>query len=171
MKFIEVTYEASIRVIFTERELNLMMTLSARHYDAYCRMVGVPGARRDAFLYGMRNRAYGVARATGSVSYDLTFRQLDTLAKILETPHDAVRAEVEALRATIVGALGVLNAYRKDSEPLAQPEDADPERGRCSELMSANLDSRTPRCGLPTGHDGDHTILIPTGVSWDRGRS
>jgi len=43
---------------------------------------------------------------------------------------------------------------------------ADPNLGRCQSLSPDGWALAGGRCGLTEGHDGDHTLLSPSGVPW-----
>ncbi len=91
MKLEYITFTPSGELTFTKEEVELLMKLSASHYDAHCREVGKVGG----FLFGLNNRYVvevpEVVALGNTVS--LSFREIDTLCKILEqlnfAPHDA----------------------------------------------------------------------------------
>ena len=75
------------RVVFTKAEMHLLLLCSLRHYDRVCRDAGNVGG----FLYGLKNRL----DEDGDVAADLEFRQLDTLAKIVEPVCMASQEQVD----------------------------------------------------------------------------
>lgn len=79
MKFKAVTFTPAATVAFSNRELALILKCSARHYDHYCRSIGVPG--QGSFLYGWKmRREISPKIREETVSSD----QLDTLMKVME---------------------------------------------------------------------------------------
>lgn len=85
MKSLRITYTPSLVVKFTEQELELMMECSRRHYDMVCQWASreriESGGNRPGFLRAMLNH---FINTEGKAEHTLTFRELDTLAKILE---------------------------------------------------------------------------------------
>lgn len=78
MKLSCITFKAACQLTFTKEEVELLMKLSASHYDAHCREVGQVGG----FLFGLNNR---ISILTDAVSEPtLSFREINTLCKILE---------------------------------------------------------------------------------------
>lgn len=92
MKLERIELTPLCEVSFTKEEVELMMKLSALHYDAHCREVGKVGG----FLFGLNNRYVlevpEVVAAVGNTA-SLSFRQIDTLCKILEQIHVAKTTE------------------------------------------------------------------------------
>ena len=76
MKLAEISFKPIAHVTFTSAEIRLMCECSRCHYDGVCKDASKVGG----FLYGMSNAE---ENAPGH-SHSLTWRQLDTLAKILE---------------------------------------------------------------------------------------
>lgn len=62
---------------FTREEVDLLMKLSAMHYDGHCQQVGQEGG----FLFGLNNTIDWESECA------LKFREIDTLCKILEIAH------------------------------------------------------------------------------------
>lgn len=83
MKLTAITFKASCQLTFMREEVELLMYLSAQHYDAHSREVG----QERGFLFGLNNR-YVVLPDMGieqnAESSTLSFREIDTLCKILE---------------------------------------------------------------------------------------
>lgn len=67
-----IRYEPRAEITFLPEEAALVLSMTQAHYDGECRKAASPGG----FLYRLRT----VPQAS------LTFRQVDTLAKILEMP-------------------------------------------------------------------------------------
>jgi hypothetical protein len=101
------TYDVKAGFTMTREELDVCLELSANHYDAVCRMASIPGP--GAFLHGYKTRFIPVQNEKiGSVTWSLSFDDLDILSKILEgrfhLPADkyAVTVKLEAkVRETI----------------------------------------------------------------------
>lgn len=83
MKLTQIRFTPSAELAFEREEVELLMRLSKSHYDAHCRQVGQVGG----FLYGLNNRYVmevpEVVALGNTVS--LSFREIDTLCKILES--------------------------------------------------------------------------------------
>lgn len=83
MKLTRINFTPSAELAFEREEVMLLMRLSATHYDAHCREVGKVGG----FLFGLNNRYVlevpEVVAAVGNTCR-LSFREVDTLCKILE---------------------------------------------------------------------------------------
>ncbi len=95
MKLESISYTPKANVKFTQEEANLLVALSQVHYDGVCRDAGLPGG----FLFGVGN--YPQA--------SLTFRQVDTIAKILEVlPPWSDKDLACCLRLAVVGALNLM---------------------------------------------------------------
>ena len=81
------SHEVFAELLFTADEVCNMMECSESHYDHLCQRVGQHGG----FLYGLNNRFVGdlaeedLAKGTQS-PFKLSFREIDTLCKILEGP-------------------------------------------------------------------------------------
>lgn len=84
------SYLVRAKIFFTKEEVQGLMWLSAHHYNGHCKQVGCVGG----FLYGMMNSYFELdGKQYGEDTYhDLTFRQIDTLAKITEPLFDHPRA-------------------------------------------------------------------------------
>ena len=80
---------------FTKEEVDLMMKCSARHYDGHCKAVG----RVGGFLYGIYNRYSWSDDPEPEIT--LTFREIDTLAKVVEPVLPGSTAEVKLYWALI----------------------------------------------------------------------
>jgi hypothetical protein len=79
---IRFVYDVKVEVALTEEELNMLGLLASNHYDAHCRSIAAVGG----FLYGMRNHQQFATEADAQAKpvHALTFREIDTLCKILE---------------------------------------------------------------------------------------
>jgi len=77
MKLTAIVFKAECQMRLTKEEVDLLMKLSAMHYDAHCRAVSQEGG----FLFGLRNSVEFKSEPT------LKFREIDTLCKILEIAH------------------------------------------------------------------------------------
>lgn len=116
MKFAKIIFTAEADISFTREEVELLMRLSASHYDGVCRQAGQVGG----FLYGMNNRfvvEVPEVVALGN-TVELSFREIDTLCKILESAyvatktleHDDSFSLALQLRADLSDGLARLNA-------------------------------------------------------------
>lgn len=81
------SYEIFVELLFTADEVRSLLKCSAEHDDGHCRSV----SKQDEFLWGMKNCFVGELAeedlANGHQSpYKLSFREVDTLCKILEGP-------------------------------------------------------------------------------------
>ncbi len=104
VKLNSITFRPVAWVHFSLAEIGLLMQCSASHYDSVCRQASKVGG----FLYGMNNRATHDAMALHS----LTFRELDTLAKINEAGAymgNPDRQVCHALEVQLHNALRTLN--------------------------------------------------------------
>lgn len=69
-------------------------------------------------------------------------------------------------------ALKELKAWAKRHREQGCNAHPDVNAGRCTATSPGGVDpegtlpKKGTRCGLPAGHDGDHTVLRPTGVPW-----
>lgn len=83
MKLERITFNPVCDLTFTKEEVELLMRLSAMHYDAHCREVGKVGG----FLFGMNNRYVLEVPEVVALGDEMTlaFRDIDTLCKILES--------------------------------------------------------------------------------------
>jgi hypothetical protein len=77
MKLKEIEFEPKAGIVFDKGDLSALMEWSKHHYDFKCRAAGACGG----FLYGLANRED--LNPPGTV-HTLTFREVDTLAKIAE---------------------------------------------------------------------------------------
>lgn len=77
MKLTEIEFEPKAGIVFGEGDIPLLMEWSKHHYDFKCRAAGAVGG----FLYGLSNRED--LNPQGMI-HTLTFREVDTLAKIAE---------------------------------------------------------------------------------------
>jgi hypothetical protein len=88
MKVGETKFRATVYLQFSVDELDVMLFCSERHYDGRCKQASRPGG----FLYGVKNRmAVDFELHSETPNQELPFHgldvdDLDTLAKILETP-------------------------------------------------------------------------------------
>lgn len=71
-------------VCFTEDEYDLMLACSEGHYDGVCRDAGCESVLYENGRPGFLRSASWASHSTGGAPVAFTFRQLDTLAKILE---------------------------------------------------------------------------------------
>lgn len=85
MKLETIEFVPRCALEFDADEVRLLMRLSALHYDAHCREVGKVGG----FLYGLNNRYVEVVPEVVALgnTVTLSFREIDTLCKILELGH------------------------------------------------------------------------------------
>ena len=85
MKRDSFSYDVNAEVIFTPEEIKNMMECSVTHYDDKCWRAGQEGG----FLYGLNNRFVVFVDEDGDrepVPAKVSFRNVDTLCKILESP-------------------------------------------------------------------------------------
>jgi hypothetical protein len=122
-----IRYTPRAVVVFSLGELRLMLKASEKHYDAVCREASSERVshegNRPGFLRGMYN-----CRKNAGPKWEhvLTFRELDTLAKILEQAHflvdtDTGRTRLRSLRDGISKALTSLNDNALDDKKLTCP--------------------------------------------------
>lgn len=90
MTFDAVTFRPIATLSFNDDEIDILLRCSEAHYDADCRAAGKVGG----FLYGIRNLREshdtiqreqlerGEIQFATDATHDLTFREVDTLAKI-----------------------------------------------------------------------------------------
>jgi hypothetical protein len=98
MKLISIYFSPTARVSFTAMELEFLMACSAHHYDGTCEDAG----REGGFLFSLNSWA----KHMDSLDHTLTWRQVDTLCKILEMPATAGELkEVELFRRVLRGKL------------------------------------------------------------------
>lgn len=74
-----------------------------------------------------------------------------------------IRHAVQAARAALAlpdDPIGLDDGPR-DGHAVSGP---DVDEGRCKVVGPRSTHGM--RCGLPEGHDGDHTLLIPSGAPW-----
>jgi hypothetical protein len=89
MKRDSFSYEVNSEVFFTPEEIKNLMHCSVTHYDYKCKAAGQHGG----FLYGLNNRfvLWPAEEADDpdrlpSAPAKLSWREVDTLCKILESP-------------------------------------------------------------------------------------
>ena len=86
MKRDSFSYDVNAEVLFTPKEVKNMMECSVTHYDDKCWRAGQQGG----FLFGLNNRFVVFPREDGAevnnVPAKITYRDVDTLCKILESP-------------------------------------------------------------------------------------
>lgn len=80
MEKIEYHYSVKALIKMTRAEIMHAIQMSQAHYDSVCRQASEPGP--GAFLHGLKNRL----EDQDTAQCPMTFRELDILAKILETP-------------------------------------------------------------------------------------
>lgn len=83
-------YDVSVMVTFTPDEVKAMTRLSQEHYDGLCRSTSKPGG----FLYGLMNHVVWCDASTAITAYPLSWRQVDTLTKILESAKTPLEVEL-----------------------------------------------------------------------------
>lgn len=76
MNLVEISFTPKAHIIFTQDEIEHLCKCSAAHYDSACKAASQVGG----FLYGMSNHF----SFSPDSPYALAWRELDTLAKILE---------------------------------------------------------------------------------------
>lgn len=109
------------RVSFTDDEIALMTRLAAAHYDGACRQAGRPGGT----LYGIRATHEAHREVTGSApTFDLTFSDLDLLAKIAETNYPCygststpTTTQAALLRDALVKTMMAVDKKAKEANP------------------------------------------------------
>jgi len=114
MNLSSVTFYPKAWVVLEPKELELLAECSLKHYDSVCVNAGKPGG----FLFGMVN----VFFASPNEKHQLSWRELDTLAKIAE------QSQFMGLEKSKRG-LGLQLTIRKilaTLEQLTPPEVADP---------------------------------------------
>lgn len=109
MKHLQFAYSVHAKVQYSRAELDLLLSMSSRHYDFKCRKVSELGG----FLYGMAVRLQFTSEITETIN--LTSYELDTLCKICE----GARSEEEFalglfFRQTLAS---VATEYERLSEP------------------------------------------------------
>jgi hypothetical protein len=86
MKRDSFSYDVNAEVLFTSEEVKNLMECSVTHYDDKCWRAGQHGG----FLFGLNNRFVVFPAEEGAEDNDvpskITFREVDTLCKILESP-------------------------------------------------------------------------------------
>lgn len=121
-----IRYTPKAVVVFSRSELRLMLKASAAHYDGVCKDASAERlsyeGNRPGFLRGMYNYAMNTPPSR-KAEQELTFRELDTLAKILEQGHfhvdtDTGRSRLSRLRDGISKALRSLNEHALDDKKL-----------------------------------------------------
>lgn len=82
MELVQIHFKPIANVTFSREELELLLDLSTNHYDGVCREFSNERSigGRPGLIRGMMN----CERHDPHYLHQLTFRQLDTLAKILE---------------------------------------------------------------------------------------
>jgi len=83
MERIGFEYQVLATVKLSRAEHTLLMELSAKHYDSYCRTISKPG--EQSFLYGWQwSFQSGPPDPNEVIEVSGNFRMFDTLAKITE---------------------------------------------------------------------------------------
>jgi len=77
-KFVKFAYQVRVTVDLCRADLDYLIQVAERHYDFVCKSFALEGG----LLYGWRN--YFEGRDNERTSWDLTVRDLDVIAKILE---------------------------------------------------------------------------------------
>jgi len=80
MRLSSIAFKPKGYIQFSPEEIALLLECSEKHYDSVCKEAG----RVGGFLYGLKNWMENVKEST---AHDLTFREIDTLAKISEIGH------------------------------------------------------------------------------------
>lgn len=114
MKFHHIHYKPVAYIGFTLAECAIMLACAQAHYDHVCKSAAVERDRdgRPGLCCALLNYTKNTEE---NHPYPLTFRDIDTLAKILEVGRYALRDTNEAvaawtLGAKLSGALHLLNA-------------------------------------------------------------
>lgn len=98
--------------------------------------------------------------------------------RVAHSTLEIAEAEAARLHAKLAGqyAVRILETVRElpATAPLTEPvPKPNPYPTRCPATCPGGItpDGTLPKgtqCGLPAGHDGDHTVLIPTSMPWFR---
>lgn len=89
MKRIRFLNKPSALVVFTRQDVEILNLLSSTHYDGHCQSFSKPGR----LIHRLKNRLKwsehpdNLHPEPGTGEIALTFRDVDTLAKIVENPH------------------------------------------------------------------------------------
>ncbi len=106
-------YIPKIMLRFTREEVTELMWLSTHHYDQHCISVSRPGG----FLYGISNCFWNEGKEP-EFAHELSFSDVDTLAKITEIPLPPPKMVWSDLHLPLVQLLGKLNAeYNRLNHP------------------------------------------------------
>lgn len=93
-------YDVSVMVTFAPDEVKAMTRLSQEHCDGLCKSASKPGGS----LYGLMNHAVWCEASTAVTAYPLSWRDVDTLAKILESARTPLEVELyHQMRKTLSG--------------------------------------------------------------------
>jgi hypothetical protein len=147
MKLDSIFFTPKAEVSFTSAEYELMLECSAVHYDGVCKDVGKEKLFNGEA--GMLWRAHRIHINTGHQSVTFTFRELDTLAKILEMGHclpDYMSRSllIGQLQATLSKTLQALNESTPKSivDPLKRWVPTDPHDIKLHASLNAELAAR-----------------------------
>lgn len=120
MKHIAIRFKPMAIVTFTADEAKFMLQCAECHYDAVCREAGkgmIPhDGNRPGFLRGIANC---IATAGEEYTHKLTFRQIDTLAKIIENPPHNTKGWPR-LAHELRSALIALNNAAMEDKPIIE---------------------------------------------------
>jgi len=118
METLAIHYTPSAYVTFTRADVEFMLVCAETHYDAECREAGkgmVPhDGNRPGFLRGISNC---IATVGEHYQHRLTFRQIDTLAKIIEVPPPRAKVPMK-LAGELHAALCALNENAIEDKQL-----------------------------------------------------
>lgn len=118
MKHLAIRFTPTAIVTFSKDDVDFMLVCSRSHYDAVCREASKEAIEHNrnlpGLLCGIRN---GITNVGEDYTHKLNFRQLDTLAKIIEMPPPRA-VEPRGLAAAITNAMRALNAAVMEDHQL-----------------------------------------------------
>jgi len=80
MKLRQIVFTASSEIVFTKEEIDLCIDCAIHHYDGVCKAAAKPET-------GMLQRMRRFQENAPDLEQRLSWRELDTIAKILEVGH------------------------------------------------------------------------------------
>lgn len=106
---IEIQGRPEFRFEINKPAIDLLVKLSSTHYDGHCRSISQMGG----FLRGWENHyLWGLQEPESVIKVSATFRDLDTLLKVMEMPHNLSKEELHlrgALALSFGNALAMSN--------------------------------------------------------------
>lgn len=111
----EIRYRPIAFVSFTFAEVESLFNAAAHHYDGHCRSYAHANGPKPGLLTGLLKMTKNGFGKDGHVETELSWRQLDTLCKIGESPYVSIE-----LYRSLGSCLAALRTHALPAVELAQ---------------------------------------------------